>query len=82
MNKYPAAVLEISGHTDSSGSAERNMDLSMRRARACAAFIASEGITIDRLFAYGYGESQPVTDNSTNEGRRINRRVEFNLKFK
>jgi outer membrane protein OmpA-like peptidoglycan-associated protein len=81
MKKYPDAYLEISGHTDSSGSARRNMDLSMQRARACAAYIASEGITLDRLFAYGYGESQPVTDNATPAGRRQNRRVEFNLKF-
>lgn len=81
MKKYPNAFLEISGHTDSTGGARRNMDLSMQRARACASFIASQGITLDRLFAYGYGESQPVTGNTTLEGRRLNRRVEFNLKF-
>ena len=81
LKKYPDSFLEISGHTDSSGSARRNMDLSMQRARACASFIASEGITLDRLFAYGYGESQPVTSNDTLQGRRINRRVEFELKF-
>ena len=81
MKKYPNSFLEISGHTDSSGDARRNMNLSMQRARACATFIASEGITVDRLFAYGYGESQPITSNSTSDGRRINRRVEFELKF-
>lgn len=81
MKKYPDSLLEISGHTDSSGNARRNMDLSMQRARACATFIASEGIAVDRLFAYGYGESQPITSNNTSDGRRINRRVEFELKF-
>ena len=81
MKKYPAAILEVKGHTDSSGNASRNMELSMQRARACAAFIASEGVALERLFAYGFGESQPITDNATNEGRRLNRRVEFELKF-
>lgn len=81
LKKYPSSFLEISGHTDSTGPARRNMDLSMQRARACASFIASEGITLDRLFAYGYGESQPITSNATLAGRQLNRRVEFNLKF-
>lgn len=81
MQKYPTAYLEISGHTDSSGSAPRNMDLSMQRARACAEYIAAQGVTVDRLFAYGFGESQPITSNETREGRRLNRRVEFSIKF-
>jgi outer membrane protein OmpA-like peptidoglycan-associated protein len=81
MQKYPTAYLEISGHTDSSGSAPRNMDLSMQRARACAEYIAAQGVTVDRLFAYGFGESQPITSNETRDGRRLNRRVEFSIKF-
>jgi outer membrane protein OmpA-like peptidoglycan-associated protein len=57
------------------------MRLSMLRARACASFIADSGIDITRIVAYGYGESQPLVSNDTPDGRRTNRRVEFELKF-
>jgi len=80
MKDQPNSVLEISGHTDSSGDQDRNLQLSMDRARACATFIASQGISTDRLQAYGYGDTQPLVDNSTLAGRERNRRVEFVLK--
>ena len=81
LRKYPEARLEIRGHTDSSGRAESNMRLSMERARSCANFIADTGIDITRIVAYGYGESEPMVSNDTADGRRTNRRVEFELKF-
>jgi outer membrane protein OmpA-like peptidoglycan-associated protein len=81
MQKYPAAILEIRGHTDASGVADKNMQLSMARARSAAAFIVSVGIDVNRIRAFGFGESQPVADNNSVEGRRLNRRVEFELLF-
>lgn len=79
LQKYPTATLEIRGHTDASGVADNNMQLSMARARSAAAYIVSVGIDVSRLRAFGYGESQPIADNNSPEGRRTNRRVEFEL---
>lgn len=79
MGKYPAAVLEIRGHTDASGGADANMQLSMDRARSTAAYLVSTGIPVERLRAFGYGESQPVASNDSVAGRQRNRRVEFDL---
>ena len=81
MNKYPDSILEIRGHTDASGNSVKNMELSLERARACATFIAGEGISNDRLKAYGLGDTQPLVSNDTAVGRERNRRVEFNLQY-
>ena len=81
LRKYPTAVLEIRGHTDASGVADNNMQLSMARARSAAAYIVSTGIDVNRIHAFGFGESQPIADNSSKAGRQINRRVEFELLF-
>jgi len=81
LRKYPTATLEIRGHTDASGDADENMQLSMARARSSAAHIVSVGINVNRLKAFGYGESRPIADNANVEGRRKNRRVEFELLF-
>ncbi len=68
----------IAGHTDDSGSARYNDRLSMRRARAVADFlIVRHQITDTRLIVQGFGESEPIADNRTPEGRALNRRVEF-----
>ena len=69
--------VEIAGHTDSRGSDEYNMNLSQQRAEAVRNYLISKGIAAERLFAKGYGESQPVADNETDEGRYKNRRVEL-----
>ena len=81
LSKYPTAILEIRGHTDSSGIADNNMKLSMARARSAAAYIVSTGIDVNRIRAFGFGESQPIADNNSKAGRQINRRVEFELLF-
>lgn len=81
LRKYPKATLEIRGHTDASGVADNNMQLSMARARSAAAQIVAAGIDVNRIRAFGYGESQPITSNKSPEGRKINRRVEFDLHF-
>lgn len=69
--------IEVAGHTDSKGSDAYNMKLSQQRAEAVRNFLISRGVAADRLTAKGYGESQPVADNATEEGRFKNRRVEL-----
>lgn len=72
--------VEVSGHTDSVGSDKYNEGLSLRRAESVRAYLISKGISADRLTAKGYGETQPIADNGTDEGRFQNRRVELNQK--
>ena len=67
----------IYGHTDSDGESGYNQDLSQRRAAAVVAWLKAHGVDAKRLQAKGFGESQPVADNGTNDGKEKNRRVEF-----
>ena len=69
--------LRIEGHTDSTGSAEFNLQLSRQRAAAVRDFVAAQGIAPDRMVAAGYGATRPIADNATVEGRGRNRRVEI-----
>lgn len=69
--------VEISGHTDSSGPAELNMALSRNRAQAVTDYLISRGIAPNRISVKGYGEEQPVSDNDTEAGKGMNRRVEI-----
>ena len=69
--------VEVAGHTDSVGTEEYNMGLSLRRAEAVRQYLVGKGIAADRLIVRGYGESRPVADNATAEGRFQNRRVEL-----
>ncbi|MFH1016567.1 MAG: OmpA family protein [Pseudomonadota bacterium] len=71
--------VEIGGHTDSTGSAEANVKLSQRRADAVRAYLATQGVEIDRLATVGYGLSRPIASNATKQGRLANRRVEFKI---
>jgi OOP family OmpA-OmpF porin len=75
----PNLRAEIAGHTDSSGEDSYNLRLSQERASAVLQFLVSQGIEANRLVARGYGEAQPVAENTTNAGRERNRRVEFNV---
>ncbi len=79
MNKYPDYNLMISGHTDNTGSASKNQRLSSDRARACYDYLSAQGISESRMSYVGYGESRPIANNNTLNGRALNRRVEFNL---
>ncbi len=72
-------VIVATGHTDWTGTDAYNMKLSMRRAQAVKAYLVSKGIPADRVFTEGKGESQPVADNRTREGRAKNRRVEVEV---
>jgi outer membrane protein OmpA-like peptidoglycan-associated protein len=76
LREHPDRSLLIEGHTDSTGSDSYNLELSQRRAEAVRNFLSSYGISADRILARGYGESYPVTTNTTEAGRQQNRRVE------
>jgi len=71
--------VEVAAHTDSQGSDDYNMGLSERRAAGVMEYLTSHGVDAGRLTAKGYGESQPIADNKTKEGRAENRRVELRV---
>ncbi len=71
--------IELAGHTDSDGDAEKNMILSQKRAETVRNYLIRKGVPANRLTAKGYGETQPVADNSTEEGKRLNRRTEVRI---
>jgi outer membrane protein OmpA-like peptidoglycan-associated protein len=75
----PGRKFEISAHTDALGTDEYNLDLSERRAAAVRKYLVDHGIPADIIFAKGYGESQPIDDNGTPQGRQRNRRVELTV---
>ena len=77
LNKYPDTNIEVIGHTDDKGTDSYNQQLSERRAQATTSYIQSKGIASSRLKAKGMGESDPVVDNTNDDNRGQNRRVEF-----
>lgn len=76
LNKYEDTEVLIEGHTDASGSDELNLKLSEDRARSVKTFLVGQNVKASRLTTVGYGEAQPVGDNSTTAGKAQNRRVE------
>lgn len=79
LKEFDKTVVEVVGHTDSTGSAEYNQALSERRAATVASYVNTRGIDRQRILAYGRGLTQPIADNSTTAGRAMNRRVELTL---
>jgi outer membrane protein OmpA-like peptidoglycan-associated protein len=77
IQAHPSLHLAIEGHTDNIGGDEANMKLSQQRADAVRDFLVQQGLTADVVTAVGLGKGEPVADNSTNEGRQKNRRVEI-----
>jgi len=77
LNTHPDLKVEISGYTDNIGNAASNLQLSQRRANSVRFWIINKGIAANRVAARGYGEQNPIASNSTKEGRRLNRRIEF-----
>jgi outer membrane protein OmpA-like peptidoglycan-associated protein len=77
LNKYPDTNILIEGHTDSTGSEEFNLKLSKQRAQAVSDYLAGLKVESSRFTIVGYGESQPIATNDTEEGRQANRRVEI-----
>jgi outer membrane protein OmpA-like peptidoglycan-associated protein len=75
MSKYPRLKVEVQGHTDSSGADAHNMKLSQQRADSVRDYLISHGVAADQMTTKGYGETEPIADNSSEEGRAQNRRV-------
>ena len=79
LKANPGMQIELSAHTDAVGGYSENLKLSNDRANASREYLMSKGIQADRIIAKGYGETTPVASNQTEEGRQINRRVEFRV---
>lgn len=78
--KYPDTYVTVEGHTDSTGSFEYNQSLSERRAMRVRDLLAENGVPFTRLSVRGYGETDPIADNVTPEGRQANRRVQLEIR--
>ena len=76
---YPDIRVEIGGHTDAKGTDEYNLALSKRRAESVRQYLIGKEVAPERMTSAGYGESQPVADNESDEGRELNRRVELKV---
>ena len=79
LKENPGIEIEMSAHTDSKGADDYNYRLSDDRARSVREYIVSKGIDEKRIVSQGYGETKPVSTNETDEGRQLNRRVEFKI---
>ncbi len=79
LKEYNKTVVEVAGHTDSTGSESYNQSLSERRAASVSTYLRSQGINDQRLITVGMGELRPVADNTSPEGRQANRRVEITM---
>ncbi|RPH29961.1 MAG: OmpA family protein [Bacteroidales bacterium] len=77
LNEYPNVTVEISGHTDNTGTAAINMSISEKRAKSVADYVVSQGVPLSRVVSKGYGLTKPKYTNKTPQGRAKNRRVEF-----
>lgn len=76
LNKFNRTLIDVNGHTDSTGSLSHNQGLSERRAASVANYLGSRGVDQRRISTLGFGPSQPIASNATPEGRAQNRRVE------
>ena len=79
LNQYPNTFVRVEGHTDSRGSNEYNMELSIRRANAVKNLLLQRGVADSRIEVVGFGETMPVATNDTEAGRQKNRRVEIKI---
>lgn len=78
--KYPDTYVAVEGHTDSTGSYDYNQSLSERRAMRVRDVLVDSGVPAERLSVRGYGETDPIADNATPEGRQLNRRVQLEIR--
>jgi len=79
LAKYEQTVVEVAGHTDSTGSDSHNQGLSERRASSVSAYLSGQGVIDQRLITLGMGEARPIADNGSSSGRQVNRRVEITM---
>ncbi len=77
IQAYPDLKLQIEGYTDSTGSVEHNQELSERRAAAVRDFLVAQGVSMNNVYAQGFGPENPVASNGTPQGRQMNRRVDL-----
>jgi OOP family OmpA-OmpF porin len=80
LNEHPAIKIEISGHTDNTGAAQYNKQLSEKRARSVYDYLVNNSIDAHRLISKGYGADQPIAPNDSDEHRQLNRRIEFKIR--
>jgi outer membrane protein OmpA-like peptidoglycan-associated protein len=79
LKEYKSTMIEVAGHTDSTGSDAYNQLLSQQRAQAVSNILIRDGVAAVRIDTVGYGETRPIASNSTPQGRQQNRRVELTL---
>jgi outer membrane protein OmpA-like peptidoglycan-associated protein len=79
LKKYRQTIVDVYGHTDSVGDDSYNFQLSQRRALSVATYLNAQGVDAQRFAVTGFGESQPIAGNDTEQGRAANRRVEIQL---
>ncbi|MEJ7926924.1 OmpA family protein [Sphingobium sp. AN641] len=79
LAQYPKTYIDVLGHTDSDGADAYNQGLSERRAQSVASYLSSRGVQSARIGTRGYGETQPIASNLTEEGKAANRRVEIKI---
>ena len=77
LQQYPNSVVEVQGHTDSTGTSQYNLALSARRATAVASVLYESGVDPSRVIPQGFGEEDPIATNLTEDGKALNRRVEI-----
>ncbi len=83
MKQHPVDwTLKLSGHTDNQGDATKNLTLSEKRAKAVKKYLVSKGVKADKIIAEWFGQTVPIADNTTPEGRQKNRRVEMKVEYK
>jgi len=80
LQRYPSSTIQVVGHTDNTGGAAYNQDLSERRASAVSSVLIGSGVSAGRINSFGNGESQPIATNLTPEGRALNRRVDITIR--
>jgi OOP family OmpA-OmpF porin len=80
LQSYSDVEVSIDGHTDNTGKADKNLDLSIKRASSVYNYFVSKGVNANRLNASGYGQDRPIANNNSADGRQKNRRVELNIK--
>ena len=80
LNEFDKTSIQVSGHTDSTGSADLNQVLSENRATSVSSYLLNRGVSVGRIHSVGYGKRYPIATNNTVEGRQANRRVELQLK--
>ncbi|EXS69790.1 OmpA family protein [Sphingobium sp. Ant17] len=79
LAQYPKTYIDVFGHTDSDGADAYNQTLSERRAQAVSSYLVSRGVQSARIGTRGFGETQPIASNATEEGKAANRRVEIKI---